>query len=173
MTSTTTHTPSGELAAGPLDPDLVAIERAMIRIRRRQTRQMLGTLANEGTSAPVQLEHVSVLDAIEEGRELRDEKVTVGDIAERLGIDPSRASRVVTAAINAGYVRRVAVQSDGRRIGLELTEAGEGIIEHAHRSRLSLYDRLLRDWSRDDRTEFARLLARFTEALNQEQAQSN
>src|SRR5689334_1994081 len=81
--------------------------------------------AMEALSQPVDLEHVAVVDAIEEGSELPGHEVTVGDVAERLGIDPSRASRVVTAAIKAGYVRRLASQDDGRRICLELTPDGQ------------------------------------------------
>jgi DNA-binding MarR family transcriptional regulator len=149
----------------PVDPDMLAIERAMNRIRRRQARRTLGRSANEGLTQPVNLDHVAVVDAIEEGTEIPGNEVTVGDVGERLGIDPSRASRIVSAAIKAGYVRRVASQSDGRRIGLELTPAGEGIVGHAHRYRQALYDRLLEDWSPRDRAEFARLLTRFTDAL--------
>jgi DNA-binding MarR family transcriptional regulator len=157
----------GDRTPPAADEDLVAIERAMIRIRRRQSRRtLLGMVAADGATPP-DLEHVAVIDAVDEGMEMPGHEVTVGDIAQRLGIDPSRASRVVTAAIKAGYVRRVASQNDGRRICLELTDAGRQVTEHAHRTRQALYNRLLEDWSAADRTRFARLLTRFTDALLQ------
>lgn len=146
------------------DPALAAIERAMIRIRRRQARRALGRAATEGLEQPPNLDHIEVLDAIDEGGGAEPE-ATVGDIATRLGIDPSRASRAVKAAIDAGYVRRVASQGDGRRICLELTDEGQGIVDHAHRFRQTLYDRLLNGWSKRDRNELARLLTRFTDAF--------
>jgi DNA-binding MarR family transcriptional regulator len=132
---------------------------------RRQARQSVGKAAMQALAQPIDLEHVAVVDAIEEGSEGPDQEVTVGDVAERLGIDPSRASRVVTAAIKSGYVRRLASQADGRRICLELTPDGHRIVDQAHRQRQTLYSNLMDDWSQHDRTEFARLLTRFAEAL--------
>jgi DNA-binding MarR family transcriptional regulator len=145
--------------------ELAAIEAALIRIRRRQSRRALGRAANDGLAQPINLDHVAVLDALEEGLHDDNGEVTVGDVADRLGIDPSRASRLVTAAINTGYVQRIASQSDGRRTCLTITAAGQEIIEHAHRSRRALIDQLLHDWSASDRAELARLLTRLTEAL--------
>jgi DNA-binding MarR family transcriptional regulator len=145
--------------------DLAAIEAALVRIRRRQTRRVLGWAANEGRSEPINLDHIAALDAVAEGLQDNAGEVTVGEVAERLGIDPSRASRVVSAAVNAGYLQRVASQQDGRRTCLAITDAGHSVIEHAHRTRRALVDEAVRGWSAQDRAEFARLLTRFTEAL--------
>jgi DNA-binding MarR family transcriptional regulator len=151
--------------ASKREAELAAIEAALVRVRRRQSRRVLGRAANKGLAEPVNLDHVAVLDAVEEGlRDIGDE-VTVGDVADRLGIDPSRASRVVTAAIKAGYLQRVASQHDGRRTCLTITAAGEEIIEHAHRARRALLGQLMRGWSAHDRAELARLLTRFTDAI--------
>jgi DNA-binding MarR family transcriptional regulator len=149
-----------------LDPVLISIERAMNRIRRRQSRRALGNAANEGLMQPIDLQQASVVDAVEDGTEAGQE-ITVGDVADRLGIDPSRASRVVAASIKAGYIRRVASQLDGRRICLELTDEGRQILNNAHRFRRALYDRLLDGWSDDERAEFARLLTKFTAGFGQ------
>jgi DNA-binding MarR family transcriptional regulator len=144
---------------------LAAIERAMMRIRRSQTRRTLGRLATRDLGQNVDLAQLDVVLAVDEGPARPGEELTVGLVAERLGIDPSRASRMVAGAIRAGWLRRVASQADGRRIHLELTEAGREIAQAAHRSRQALYDRLMRDWSERDRGELARLLTKFTEAL--------
>jgi DNA-binding MarR family transcriptional regulator len=149
------------------EEELAAVEAALIRVRRRQAKRALGRASNEGLAEPVNLDHFAALDAVEEGLEAGRGagEVTIGDVAERLGIDPSRASRVVAGAIAAGYLRRVASQADGRRTCLAITDAGSAMLDHAHRSRRALIDGLLADWTPDDRADFARLFARFAAAL--------
>jgi DNA-binding MarR family transcriptional regulator len=147
----------------------------MVRIRRSMTRRTLARLATRDTGQALDPGLTDVLDAVAEGPGVPDQAepvhdasihdVSVGLVATRLGIDPSRASRQVAAAIRAGYLRRVASQADGRRIHLELTELAEDIAEAAHRSRQRLYAELMRDWSATDRATFAGLLGRFTDAL--------
>lgn len=95
------------------------------------------------------------------------QELTVGLVANRLGIDPSRTSRLVAVGIKAGYLRRVASQADGRRIHLELTATAEELAAAAHEARQGLYEQLMRGWSEPDRTSFAELLARFTEVLTE------
>lgn len=89
-------------------------------------------------------------------------------MAERLDIDPSRASRVVAATIDNGYLRRVASQRDGRRICLESTARGVEAGQNAHLSRQAFYKRLIADWSARDQQEFARLLTKFIDSLAEE-----
>jgi len=86
----------------------------------------------------------------------------VGLVAERLGIDPSRASRMVATAIDAGYVERVASQSDGRRITLRLTESGHAFEDAMQRFRQAQFARAMVDWSDREREQFGRLLLKFT-----------
>jgi DNA-binding MarR family transcriptional regulator len=148
-------------ASGPL----AAIERGMVRLRRAMGRRTLGNLATRRAGAAVDLANFSVVDAIEEGPPGPDAEVTVGLVAERLGVDPSRASRLVAAAIRAGYVRRVASQADGRRIHLELTASGRRLAESGHRTRRERFDLAMAGWSAADREAFGRLLTRFADGL--------
>jgi DNA-binding MarR family transcriptional regulator len=97
-------------------------------------------------------------------------EVTVGLVAQRLAIDPSRASRAVAAAIEAGYVTRLASQADGRRSVLALTEAGNKILNEAERFRRDWFDRVMGDWPAGDRVQFARLLTAFVEGLHNPRA---
>ncbi len=150
-------------AVSSQDEQLAAIEAALVRLRRRQTSRALGRAANKGNAAPVNLDQIAALDAVDEGGP--DGEVTVGDVAVRLGIDPSRASRVVAGTITSGYLERFASQRDGRRICLRVTSAGQAIIDQAHRSRREMIDGLLSGWSAHDRAELARLLTRFTDRL--------
>lgn len=131
------------------------------------TRRTLARLAARQSGQAVDPALADVVDAVEEGPDHPGQEITVGLVADRLGIDPSRASRLVAATIKAGYLRRVASQADGRRIHLELTPAAEEVVATAHRFRQDLYDRLMGDWSAQDRDTFASLLNRFTDALTQ------
>lgn len=90
--------------------------------------------------------------------------VTVGAVAERLGIDPSTASRLVGHAIDAGFVARRPSPRDARRANLQLTDAGRRLKTVADRFRRAYLAELLADWTDAERAEFARLLTRFTDA---------
>lgn len=165
--SATALTP--QLAVEDPDPVLVSIERAMIKIRRRQTQRVLGHIAT--TDEPhIDLHQIAAVDAVAEGPDETQEGVTVGVVAERLGIDPSRASRVVTATIQNGYLRRIAAQHDGRRSCLELTDRGANALEQTHRARHGLYARLLAGWTVKDRRDLARLLTRFTASITADES---
>jgi DNA-binding MarR family transcriptional regulator len=141
--------------------DLAAIELAMNRIRRSQTRHSL----SRRHGADIDHAVLSVVDAVDQGPTAGADEVSVREVADRLGIDPSRASRLASAAIDAGLIRRVASQVDGRRTGLVLTQDGMAAVEVAHGVRQAHYDQLMTGWSGADRAEFARLLVRFTEPL--------
>lgn len=156
-------------AAEEPDPALVAIERAMIKIRRRQTQRVLGQIAAKN-EPHIDLNQIAAVDAVAEGPDETQEGVTVGVVAERLGIDPSRASRVVAATIQHGYLRRIASQHDGRRSCLELTDQGSAALEQTHRARHALYERLLADWTVTDRRDLARLLTRFTASITADES---
>lgn len=147
--------------AQPPDPALVAIERALIRIRRSVTRRELGKRMADALPER-DLSQVFAVDAVDEASEASDGGVSVGTVAERLGVDPSRASRLVAQAVGAGYLARGSSQDDGRRSLLVLTEAGRALVDAMHAHRQAEFARAMRDWTEHDRQEFARLLTRFT-----------
>lgn len=154
--------------AQPPDPALLAIERAMLRIRRSVTRRELGRRMADLVADDGDLSRVFAVDAVDEAAHEPPEAagggggVSVGTVAERLGVDPSRASRLVASAVHAGYLARVASQEDGRRILLELTDAGRALVDAMHAHRQAEFAHAMRDWPERDRQEFARLLTRFT-----------
>ncbi|GAA3907528.1 MarR family winged helix-turn-helix transcriptional regulator [Actinoplanes auranticolor] len=138
------------------DEDLAAIERAMIAIRRSQSRRVLSRLAPPGDQTVF-----GVLDALEElGR-----PGTVGEVGVALGVDQPRASRLVARAVAQGLVIRQADQRDGRRALLVLTGEGQSYLADAHRSRQEMFARAMVGWPEEDRRGFARLLTSFTAAL--------
>jgi DNA-binding MarR family transcriptional regulator len=89
-------------------------------------------------------------------------EVTVGTVAERLGIDPSRASRIVADVVERGYIRRAASQADSRRIVLEPTDKGVAFGNEWRRRKSEVLIASLREWTEDALTTFARLVDRFS-----------
>jgi DNA-binding MarR family transcriptional regulator len=142
---------------------LSQIERAMVRIRRSQTRRTIGRLMERELGTRFNIAHSFVVDALDETNGVPGNEPSVGMVAERLGVDPSRASRMVADAIRGGYVRRVASQSDGRRMGLELTGAGRKLLRTTSRFRRHFFSKEMASWPDRDCVEFARLLTKFTE----------
>jgi len=138
------------------DAALQAIEQAMIRIRRSQSRRALSRLSPEADPAVF-----AVLDALEEiGR-----PGTVGELGTALGVDQPRASRLAARAVDEGLLVRQADQQDGRRTRLALTDRARDHLAAAHRTRQEVFDRVMTDWPAADRVTFARLLTSFTDAL--------
>lgn len=137
------------------------IERAMVTIRRSTTRRTLAQRAGMPADSIV-----AVLDAIEAG-EHTPTPATVSSIATALSIDQPRASKLVAAAVDAGFVRRDADQSDGRRALLVRTPAGRKLTDRVHRFRRDAFATAITDWSAKDQREFARLLTRFVDSFTQ------
>jgi DNA-binding MarR family transcriptional regulator len=142
---------------------ILRIDRAMVRIRRSQTRRTIGRLIERELETRFSVAHSLVVDALDEARASHGKEPSVGMMAEYLGVDPSRASRMVTGALRGGYVRRVPSQADGRRMCLELTGAGRKLLRTASRFRRHFFSKKMANWPDHDCVEFARLLAKFTE----------
>ncbi|MBF6236872.1 winged helix-turn-helix transcriptional regulator [Nocardia otitidiscaviarum] len=134
--------------------DVDLIERAMVAIRRRQNRRSLAPPGEPTGQA------FDVLDAVES---LPD--ATVSTVASALGADQPRVSRLITSAVDAGYVQRVADQRDGRRSRLALTDAGLAVVTAAHHRRAQTFAAAMAGWTAAERTQFATLLTRFVERL--------
>lgn len=146
-----------------VDAAVVTVERAMVHLRQNQARRSLARALERELGQPIAPVRCAVIDAFEEVARGAGQATSVGDIAECLGVDPSRASRMVAAAIRAGDVVRVASQADGRRIGLALTEQGRSLAGVTHTVRRQAFADRMRDWTTSERREFARLLERFTQ----------
>jgi len=156
------------------DEHIETVERAMVAIRRSQSRRTLARLAavrqgarpgGHGTAAGgASGASADVLDIIEEAEEA-GRPATVTSVAAALNIDQPRASKLAAAAVAAGLVRREADQADGRRALLVRTPAGQHLSAQAHAFRRQVFGEAMADWPAADRSEFARLLSRFVESL--------
>lgn len=139
------------------DPAIVAIERAMVAIRRSQSRRALNRFAARAGGPAVDPTLFGVLDAIE----ARDGEATVSEVATALGVDQPRASRLVARAVADGLLERRADQHDARRIQLHLTPTARTALNRAHANRQAVFAETTADWPDRERAEFARLLTRF------------
>lgn len=139
-----------------VDP-VAEVEAAMVAIRRRQARRLLARAAGVPDDSGQQ-----VIDAIEA---TGDEPIGVNGVAEALGVDQPRASKLVAAAVSAGLIRREADQRDGRRTNLALTTAGRDRLETVHRFRRERFAAAMEDWPETEKETFAVLLTRFVDGL--------
>jgi len=139
----------------------VDIDRTMMQIRNSMARRSLGRMALRDLGIDIETADLDIISAVEAGP-AGDSEVTVGMVAERLSIDPSRASRIVADAVDKGLVRRVASQADARRIGLELTDTGKSHAAAIRAYKWSLFAQTLGEWPEEDLVTFARLFDRFS-----------
>lgn len=140
---------------------VAAIDAVMHKVRRSIQRRDFGRLVMAQMDPGLDVSHLDAISAIaHKGEDVAE--VTVGLVAERLGIDPSRASRVTSDLVERGYLRRVASQQDARRICLELTEKGANFVEAVRRNKVQLFTRALAQWNEHELMVFAALFERFS-----------
>ncbi|MFI6102511.1 MarR family winged helix-turn-helix transcriptional regulator [Lentzea sp. NPDC051213] len=130
---------------------LAAVEQALIAMRRSQSRRALADLA---------VPAFDVLDVVE-AAERSGVQATVSSVASELHVDQPRASKLVTSAVDAGLVSRIADRADGRRVLLVRTPRGRATSAELHRARQAACATAMADWSEEERVAFAELLTRF------------
>lgn len=139
------------------------IDMTMQRIRRGISKREFAAALVATLGGDVELQHLDAMSAIVNwGNHSTETEVTVGLVAERLGIDPSRASRLVAEVVDKGFARRVASQGDARRICLELTEAGCAFTEKFRERKWRMLARAMSTWDEEEIIVFGRLLERFS-----------
>lgn len=145
---------------------LLRIDAVAQNWRRQIHKRELGHRALKALGLDIDLPQLDVLFAIAGPNFLSeangDDETMVSTIAERLLIDPSRASRLVAEMVNLGYARRVASQRDARRSILELTPAGEAVVDAVHRYKWLLLGEFFSGWSKADIDAFVPLLERYS-----------
>jgi DNA-binding MarR family transcriptional regulator len=147
------------------DGPFAQVERALVVVRRPQRRRALGGPAlagiDEALSEPIRLGILGVLDAVIDVPP--DGEITVGLIADRLGLDPSRASRLVAESVDAGLLARRTSKEDGRRTCLVLTGKGEEVVARVQSVRRAYVAERMAGWTAHEQRTFAKLLRRFVD----------
>jgi DNA-binding MarR family transcriptional regulator len=132
--------------------------------RRRARKRELGQRALVDLKIGLDLAQFDVLVAIEAPENqfgASGGETMVSTVAERLGIDPSRASRVVSEMVEAGYARRGVSQADARRTIIELSERGQAVIEAVRAYKFLILGDFIAGWSAEDVARFVPLLRKF------------
>ncbi|MEU4287951.1 MarR family transcriptional regulator [Kribbella sp. NPDC026596] len=89
----------------------------------------------------------------------------LSDLAARMELDASTASRHIRALEQLGLVRRSPDPDDGRAFRVELTEQGIEQWEESARRRMELLSAAMEGWSEDDVETFERLMTRFADGV--------
>ncbi len=110
-------------------------------VHREIARYALAELGSQGFTA---------LAAIRTAGPLR-----VSEIAERLSIDVSVASRQVNSLISAGYARRDPDEADGRAHRITATDSGAKALTECHGRMVAAFSQALDGWSTQEIAELA------------------
>ncbi|MFE9455901.1 MarR family winged helix-turn-helix transcriptional regulator [Streptomyces californicus] len=148
---------NGALAA--MDP-LDAVGPAFSRLRRA------AALNAESPVSRKDMTRTLVLNIVDEGPEREGQEITVGVVADRLAVDPSVASRMVTDCITAGYLIRAASQQDGRRTILQMTDEGHGMLAAFRLHQRAAFEFITREWPEGEPEQLARLLVKYVESVS-------
>ena len=92
-------------------------------------------------------------------------RIGISEIADAIGVDQPRASRLVNEAVERGLVARRADERDARRSIVELSAAGRALLQSAHANRRTAVTDALAGFSADEVATFSALLSRFVANL--------
>lgn len=132
---------------------------ALFRLGRALGRPPARRLLPERAGGHVELSRLLLVQVLAEAPD------TVGAVAERLGIDPSTASRLVAEAVAEGLVERGSAPQDARRVPLALTEAGQALATDAAAYQKAVFEQVTGSWPERERKAFARHFVKFAAAV--------
>jgi DNA-binding MarR family transcriptional regulator len=89
--------------------------------------------------------------------------VRISDVAHRLNIDLSVASRQIAALEAAGHIERAPDEDDRRARRVTVTEAGARALKESHRRMVDAFAAALEEWADDDVLALAHGLDRLRE----------
>jgi DNA-binding MarR family transcriptional regulator len=157
-----------------LPAQVESIRQSMVGLRRMLQRKELTALwaSASGHAGELDYSDLRLLDAVGVAHGPGGAgAATVGDIARLLGVDASRASRQVAAAVRRGLLARRAAQDDGRKVSLEITPRGARLAARGSeltRARIAL---ALRGWPAAEQAQLAALLHRFVTRMSDARGQ--
>lgn len=93
--------------------------------------------------------------------------LNVSALADRLNLDGSTVTRQVTALENAALVERRRDPNDGRGTVIAATDRGLEQMEAVRVARRAVYDRVLENWTPDERAALAATLVKFNGSLEE------
>lgn len=165
------------MTAEPLNP-IDAIAAALSRLRGRRQRQHShghgphehgphgmhphgrrgpwGTDGGMRHGAPAVIRMIEALAAA-------SEPLSVSGLADAIGVDQPRASRLVQQGVDRGWVRREADPDDARRTRIALTDEGAHLFRGVRGERREALGRALAAFTDEESAELARLLTKLAD----------
>lgn len=155
---------SAEVAEALLDLDAEMFRMMRSTVKGELPAQLMAEL---GISVePAQFQAITAVMRIRAGIGRPDPtEATIGLLAEEMNVDPSRASRLATDLIAAGYLRRGVSQSDGRKSVLHTTDSASALLLAFRDLKWAKTMQVFSDWSPDDIKNFSQLFLRFNEGM--------
>lgn len=148
---------------------LTELDDALFDIQRVARRPGYRARLLAAMDAPVELSTVRVLRAVERAG---DTAPSIGDIAERLTIDPSTASRFVDQQVAAGYLQRHRDAADGRRSRLVLSDTGRALLGEVTAARRRILAEVTAGWNAADLDRLGDLLVHLRNDFDQLESQA-
>lgn len=121
------------------------------RVRREISRHALAELGSQGFTA-LAIVH-------------RDGPIRISEVATKLAVDLSVASRQVAALADAGYVTRERDGADRRAQVVATTDTGHRVLLESHRRMVDAFAEVLGDWDQTDLEALTKRLERLNEAF--------
>jgi DNA-binding MarR family transcriptional regulator len=137
------------------DPVLIKVDEALLTLGRPSHLRRIGERVRAGAGLPLDRAAYPVLRGIAECGPVR-----LSDLAIRLGVEISTASRQVKELEQAGLVERTGDPKDGRVTMLALAPAGREALKKLRESWRRTLVEILDAWPEDEREALANLLAR-------------
>ena len=95
----------------------------------------------------------------------REGPLPVNEVARRMGVDQSTASRQIRPLEDSALVARTADEADRRVAWLAATANGRALLDRVHGMRRDDIEFVLADWPARDRAQLARLLDKFKQSM--------
>ena len=89
--------------------------------------------------------------------------LSVSEIAERIGVDQPRASRLVQACVDEELAAREADPTDARRTNVVLTETGRALVARSRSGRVNAVEQAIAGFSDAESEQLATLLAKLAD----------
>jgi DNA-binding MarR family transcriptional regulator len=144
--------------------DVEKIRLAMVALRRLFQRKSLAQDWESAFGRRSQLDYTELrlLDAV---RVARPGEATVGEVSRLLGVDASRASRLVTRAIEKGLLARALPKGDARKVLLRVTARGAKLQQRGSDLTRARIELAVKSWPKADRKRFAKQLGAFVSGM--------
>jgi DNA-binding MarR family transcriptional regulator len=157
----TSEAPTSEAPTG--DETIAAIESALHSLARRLRQAQLKDYLAQQAGDDIDQAGMAVLYVLYGGKS----SLRVTDLAARLGIDPPAVTRKAQQLERLGLVSRTRDTGDARASLLQLTPAGRKVLKRFLLARHQWLATLLADWPPAECREFARLITRFADDIDQ------